>query len=68
MGYRHYRLLTIDENAALVVVDLDQPMSGLDQTRKSARLNGMSVLLPTDGVIGRPSLWIAEDFGCCASG
>ena len=22
----------------------------------------------TDGVIGRPSLWIAEDFGCCASG
>ena len=23
---------------------------------------------PTDGVIGRPSLWIAEDFGCCASG
>jgi hypothetical protein len=25
-------------------------------------------LPPTDGVIGRPSLWIAEDFGCCASG
>jgi hypothetical protein len=24
--------------------------------------------LPTDGVIGGPSLWIAEDFGCCASG
>ena len=23
---------------------------------------------PEDGVIGRPSLWIAEDFGCCASG
>ena len=21
-----------------------------------------------DGVIGRSSLWIAEDFGCCASG
>jgi hypothetical protein len=21
-----------------------------------------------DGVIGRPSLWIAEDFGYCASG
>src|SRR5262245_8176668 len=21
-----------------------------------------------DGVIGRPSLWIADDFGCCASG
>jgi hypothetical protein len=21
-----------------------------------------------DGVIGRPSLWIAEDFRCCASG
>jgi len=27
-----------------------------------------SALLPTDGVIGRPRLWIAEDFGCCASG
>ena len=25
-------------------------------------------LLLKDGVIGRPSLWIAEDFGCCASG
>jgi hypothetical protein len=24
--------------------------------------------LPKDGVIGRPSLWIAENFGCCASG
>jgi transposase len=22
---------------------------------------------PLDGVIGRLSLWIAEDFGCCAS-
>ena len=27
----------------------------------------MSVVTPIDGVIGR-SLWIAEDFGCCASG
>jgi hypothetical protein len=27
-----------------------------------------SALPPKDGVIGRPSLWIAEDFGCCASG
>jgi len=24
--------------------------------------------VPKDGVIGRPSLWTAEDFGCCASG
>src|SRR6478672_11875161 len=30
-----------------------------------SRLRGA---LPRDGVIGRPSLWIAEDFGCCASG
>ena len=36
-------------------------MSGVGQSRKSARLNDMSVL-PTDGVIGRPSLWIAERF------
>jgi len=28
----------------------------------------MSVVGGKDGVIGRPSLWIAEDFGCCASG
>ena len=27
-----------------------------------------SVFGKKDGVIGRPSLWIAEDFGCCASG
>ena len=26
-----------------------------------------SVYPPEDGVTGRPSLWIAEDFGCCAS-
>jgi CarD family transcriptional regulator len=25
-------------------------------------------IIAIDGVIGRPSLWIAEDFGCCASG
>jgi hypothetical protein len=31
-------------------------------------LNGLVAYDPTDGVIGRPSLWIAEDFGCCASG
>src|SRR5258707_835145 len=36
IGYRHYRLLTIDESAALVVVDLDQRMSGLGQNRKSS--------------------------------
>jgi hypothetical protein len=24
--------------------------------------------VPIDGVIGRANLWIAEDFGCCASG
>src|SRR5258705_12866073 len=23
---------------------------------------------PKDGIVGRPSLWIAEDFGCRASG
>jgi hypothetical protein len=28
----------------------------------------LPVCLLKDGVIGRPSLWIAEDFGCCASG
>jgi outer membrane autotransporter protein len=27
-----------------------------------------SGLTQLDGVIGRTSLWIAEDFGCCASG
>jgi hypothetical protein len=28
----------------------------------------MSASLLKMGLIGRPSLWIAEDFGCCASG
>jgi hypothetical protein len=37
-------------------------MSYLGQQRKLARLNGMSGLPPKDGVIGRPSLWIAEEF------
>ena len=37
------------------------------------RINQLPVLADElvrlkDGVIGRPSLWIAEDFGCCASG
>src|SRR5215211_2821165 len=37
--------------------------------QRTSRLSyGMSDLPPSDGVIGRPSLWIAEDFGCCASG
>src|ERR1019366_1853564 len=26
--------------------------------------DGLSANDPTDGVIGRPNLWIAEDFGC----
>jgi hypothetical protein len=30
--------------------------------------DGMSASPLKDGVIGRPSLWIAEDFRCCASG
>jgi hypothetical protein len=32
-----------------------------------ATTKGLAIT-PRDGVIGRPSLWIAEDFGCCASG
>jgi hypothetical protein len=37
-------------------------MSALGQLRKLVRLDGMSDLPPKDGVIGRPSLWIAEEF------
>jgi hypothetical protein len=37
--------------------------------QRRTRCEQMSSGLPLkDGVIGRPSLWIAEDFGCCASG
>ena len=37
--------------------------------RRNTRSEQMfSALPPKDGIIGRPSLWIAEDFGCCASG
>jgi hypothetical protein len=34
----------------------------------SALLLASARLMSEDGVIGRPSLWIAEDFWCCASG
>ncbi len=30
--------------------------------------DGISDVWHLDAVIGRPSLWIAEEFGCCASG
>src|SRR4029077_5606350 len=36
----------------------------LGQNRKARPCGGMSASAPKDGVIGRPSLWIAEDFGC----
>jgi len=38
------------------------------QSRKHVLALSFSGFDPKDGVIGRPSLWIAEDFGCCASG
>jgi len=42
---------------------LDRIKSGRYKARPVRR-----TYIPKDGVIGRPSLWIAEDFGCCASG
>jgi hypothetical protein len=42
------------------------PLLGVKRTSRG--LLTMSASDPSDGVIGRPSLWIAEDFGCCASG
>jgi hypothetical protein len=62
---------------------LGTPMSALGHKQTFAVQNGMSALppkadicsalvhvcfVPIDGVIGRANLWIAEDFGCCASG
>jgi hypothetical protein len=43
-------------------------MSAVGQKAKFRGYQRKSALAPKDGVIGRPSLWIAEDFGCCASG
>jgi hypothetical protein len=40
---------------------LMRPVLGREQRARDVRT-------AKDGVIGRPSLWIAEDFGCCASG
>ena len=45
---------------ALIAQDLGQCSKG--------NAKSVSFQAQTDGVIGRPSLWIAEDFGCCASG
>jgi hypothetical protein len=42
--------------------------SDMGQSRHFDGLPMTSGLPPEDGVIGRPSLWIAEHFGCCASG
>src|SRR6476620_535741 len=42
--------------------------SATGQKLPSRPRNPTSALPPKDGIIGRPSLWIAEDFGCCASG
>jgi len=39
---------------------------GLEAAMSASPVNGS--FTPQDGVIGRPSLWIAEDLGCCASG
>src|SRR5258708_1006897 len=60
------------------LVNLNMPPTGLrrNQARclrwvklRRTHCEQMSSGLPLkDGVIGRPSLWIAEDFGCCASG
>jgi len=43
-------------------------MSALGQEQTFSPAPHRSALLLKDGVIGRPSLWIAEDFRCCASG
>jgi peptide/nickel transport system permease protein len=56
--------------ALVVISDALRRASDLrgDQSRHFAGLPMTSGLHPEDEVIGRPSLWIAEDFGCCASG
>ena len=54
-------------NQGIVRAEHPSHVSNLPRCRPAQR----SVLTrprPKDGVIGRPSLWIAEDFGCCASG
>jgi plasmid stabilization system protein ParE len=42
--------------------------SAIGTSRQFAAPRNSVAIGVTDGVIGRPSLWIAEDFGCCASG
>ena len=39
-----------------------------DQPDPRPMPEGKLIAAAIDGVIGRPSLWIAEDFRCCASG
>src|ERR1700688_2260732 len=41
----------------------------LDSTklRRTQREQMSTEIRRKDGIIGRPSLWIAEDFACCAS-
>jgi hypothetical protein len=42
--------------------------SGNGTFRTWRNVRSESAMRCKDGVIGRPSLWIAEDFRCCASG
>jgi len=46
----------------------EPPMSQMGKKLKISQRAQRVRFAPKDGVIGRPSLWIAEDFGCCASG
>ena len=57
---------TTGDGSPLTIASLWDALSGVKQTFRGVVF--MSAFGPKDGVIGRRFLWIAEDFGCCASG
>jgi hypothetical protein len=62
----HYPVSTVEMTAFTAVCgSRERPLRV--KTSKAQNEQMFSGLPPKDGVIGR-SLWIAEDFECCASG
>jgi len=54
------------QNVKKALANTEPSTHGTTRTWRDVRVT--SAMRSKDGVIGRPSLWIAEDLGCCASG
>ena len=58
----HARLGSLTTVSSTITKSALPPKADIPRGKQHVRF------VPIDGVIGRANLWIAEDFGCCASG